>query len=109
LNSGLRGITDLNNGLAIESYNTLSGEQMNKNISIAIALLLMTAAIPAQAAGCIKGAVVGGVAGHFAHHHAVLGAVAGCAIGHHAAIEKKRALERQKEQQQAAHGTQGNY
>ena len=48
-------------------------------------VLFMSAALPANAAGCLKGAAVGGVAGHFAHHHAILGAAAGCAIGHHRA------------------------
>jgi len=39
----------------------------------------------AQAKGCLKGAAVGAVAGHFAHPHPVLGAVAGCIVGHHLA------------------------
>jgi hydroxyethylthiazole kinase-like sugar kinase family protein len=47
----------------------------------------------AHAAGCLKGAVVGGVAGHMAHH-GVLGAVGGCAVGHHMAA-KKAAQQRQ--------------
>ena len=38
----------------------------------------------ADARGCIKGAMVGGVAGHMAHH-GIMGAVAGCAVGHHMA------------------------
>ena len=42
-------------------------------------------ASPAQAAGCLKGAAVGGLAGHVAGHHGVLGAGAGCVIGHHEA------------------------
>ena len=42
------------------------------------------AAPPAHAKGCIKGALVGGVAGHFAHH-GILGAAAGCVVGHHLA------------------------
>jgi len=45
----------------------------------------------AQAAGCLKGAAVGGVAGHYAHHHAVIGAVGGCIVGRHMA--KKHAEE----------------
>ena len=49
----------------------------------AISLLAVTA--PAEAKGCIKGALVGGAAGHFAGHHGLLGAAAGCAIGHHEA------------------------
>jgi hypothetical protein len=44
----------------------------------------------ADAAGCLKGAAVGGVAGHFAGHHGVLGAGAGCVIGHHEASKHAR-------------------
>jgi hypothetical protein len=44
-------------------------------------------AAPPQAAGCLKGAAVSEVAGHYAGHHGVLGAGAGCVIGHHAATE----------------------
>ena len=40
---------------------------------------------PAEAAGCIKGAAVGGVAGHVAGHHGLLGAAAGCVVGRHEA------------------------
>ncbi len=43
----------------------------------------------AQAAGCLKGAVVGGVAGHL-KHHAVIGAMAGCAVGHHLAAQQAK-------------------
>lgn len=59
---------------------------------VASGLIFMVGA--ADAAGCLKGAAVGGVAGHFAGHHGVLGAVAGCAIGHHEA-SKQRKLEQQ--------------
>jgi hypothetical protein len=45
-----------------------------------------------DAKGCIKGAVVGGVGGHFLHHP-VMGALAGCAIGHHEAVKRDRALK----------------
>jgi hypothetical protein len=41
----------------------------------------------------LKGAVIGGVAGHFAGHHGLLGAGAGCVIGHHEA--NKHARERE--------------
>ena len=44
----------------------------------------------AQAKGCLKGAAVGAVAGHYMHHHAVLGAIGGCIVGHHMAVEKAR-------------------
>ena len=45
---------------------------------------------PASSAGCIKGAVIGGVAGHFVGHHGLLGAGAGCVIGHHEASKHAR-------------------
>ena len=48
-------------------------------------------AVPAQAAGCLSGAAVGGVAGHVAGHHGLLGAGAGCAIGHHEAKKNEAA------------------
>ncbi len=56
---------------------------------VAFAAMLMGGAAllpatPANAAGCIKGAVVGGVAGHVVHH-GWLGAAAGCLVGRHMA------------------------
>jgi uncharacterized protein YcfJ len=41
----------------------------------------------ADAKGCIKGAVIGGAAGHMAGH-GKLGAAAGCVVGHHEANKK---------------------
>jgi hypothetical protein len=71
---------------------------MKKYVCIVpIVLVLGGANITAAQAGCLKGAVVGGVAGHFAHHHAVMGAIAGCAVGHHMAVEKKRKEEQQRQ------------
>jgi hypothetical protein len=55
---------------------------------------------PAYSAGCLKGAAVGGVAGHVAGHHTVLGAGAGCIIGHHEAAKHAK----QKAQQQNTEG-----
>ena len=44
-----------------------------------LAIILALAAVtPANAKGCLKGAVVGGVAGHYTVHHGLLGAAAGC-------------------------------
>ena len=54
----------------------------------AVALALV--ASPANAKGCLKGAVVGGTAGHFAGHHGILGAAAGCIIGRHEANKRAR-------------------
>jgi hypothetical protein len=51
------------------------------------------AAGAADAKGCIKGAIVGGAAGHLAHH-GWLGAAAGCAIGHHEASKKVTTKQR---------------
>jgi hypothetical protein len=57
----------------------------------ALALVMVSITIPADAKGCIKGAAVGAAAGHFAGHHGLLGAAAGCAIGHHEANKHENA------------------
>jgi hypothetical protein len=44
----------------------------------------------ADAKDCIKGALLGGAAGHYAGHHGLLGAAAGCAIGRHEANKRSR-------------------
>jgi hypothetical protein len=36
-------------------------------------ILVLTAVTPANAKGCLKGALVGGVAGHYTMHHGLLG------------------------------------
>jgi uncharacterized protein YcfJ len=41
----------------------------------------------ADAKGCIKGAIIGGAAGHMTGH-GKLGAAAGCVVGHHEANKK---------------------
>src|SRR5579883_92360 len=73
-------------------------------IPAAVAVAAMLTAGPmagsAQARGCLKGAAVGGVAGHLLGHHALLGAGAGCLIGHHEA--SKRARERAVQQRERA-------
>jgi TctA family transporter len=68
----------------------------SKLVAVATALLL---AAGTANAGCLKGAVAGGVVGHVAGKHGVAGAAIGCAVGHH--TEKKKE-KKQKEQQQAA-------
>ena len=60
---------------------------------VAVALAAMSGAVEAR--GCIKGAVVGGAAGHFAHHHGALGAAAGCVIGHHEASKNDKSKNNQ--------------
>jgi hypothetical protein len=72
---------------------------MRKIILVAGAALALAGATSqgAEARGCVKGAVVGGVAGHFAGRHPVLGAAAGCVVGHHMA---------RREEQRAYHDRQ---
>jgi hypothetical protein len=68
-----------------------------KTMIAAIALLAVGAtAMPndAHAIGCLSGAAVGGVAGHYAGHHGLLGAAAGCAVGHHEKVVRRRTEER---------------
>jgi len=59
--------------------------------AIALSVALLADAGSASAAGCLKSAVVGGVAGHYAGHHAVVGAIGGCVVGHH--LAKKHAQD----------------
>ena len=55
-------------------------------VAFAAATIVMALTSPAFAAGCLKGAAVGGVGGHFVGKgHAVGGAAIGCAVGHHRA------------------------
>lgn len=65
-------------------------------VAIVGILALTSAAVPhqARAAGCLSGAAVGGVVGHYAGHHGVLGAGVGCLWGRHEA--NKRAHERDR-------------
>jgi hypothetical protein len=72
--------------------------------ALAFSIVAGGVAAPAHAAGCLKGAAVGGVAGHLAGHHGVLGAGAGCVIGHHEAT--KHAKEN-AQQQQSGSGSDG--
>ncbi|HUC73576.1 MAG TPA: hypothetical protein VMS01_20480 [Stellaceae bacterium] len=82
---------------------------MRRTLIFAVPLLAAgLAGAPAYAAGCLKGAAVGGVAGHFVGHHGLLGAGAGCVIGHHEAT--KHARERARQDQMGASGyDHGNY
>lgn len=56
---------------------------MNRFLVMAATLALAISS-PVYAKGCIKGAIVGGVAGS-AVGHGKLGAAAGCVVGHHEA------------------------
>jgi hypothetical protein len=73
---------------------------VSAGFALGVAAITLSAT-PAPAAGCLKGAVIGGVAGHYVGHHGLLGAGAGCLIGHHEAnkharerAERERAYDR---------------
>jgi hypothetical protein len=52
---------------------------MKKTVTmILLALSLSVTAESAVAKGCIKGALAGGIIGHYAGRHGTLGAIAGC-------------------------------
>ena len=59
------------------------------NLGIVFAAALFAG--QANAKGCLTGAAVGGMAGHFAGHHGLIGAGVGCVIGRHRANKKDRA------------------
>src|SRR5438270_13779914 len=65
---------------------------MHRVFAIATAMAVSATLLsgPAQAAGYLKGALVGGVAGHYAGNHGLLGAGAGCLIGRHYANKHAR-------------------
>ena len=82
---------------------------MKRKLMVTVLALSLTAGVmssAANAAGCLKGAAVGGVAGHFAGHHGVLGAGAGCVIGHHEA--SKHAHQQPAQNQGSGGNTPGN-
>ena len=54
---------------------------MKRYLVVAGLIVALTTAAPADAAGCIKGAVVGAVAAHATHHSMLLGALGGCIVG----------------------------
>lgn len=64
---------------------------MKTLITMIVSTALLAFSVPAQAAGCLKGAAVGGVGGHFVGKgHAVLGAAGGCLVGRHMANKKAK-------------------
>ena len=75
-------------------------------LALAVAVVFLSPT-PAPAAGCLKDAVVGGVAGHYAGHHGLLGAGAGCIIGRHEA--NKHARERAEPGRAFGSGSEPGY
>jgi len=75
--------------------------------TVALAITAVaSSSTPAPAAGCLKGAVIGGVAGHYVGHHGLLGAGARCVIGHHEA--KKHAREQAAQQSDSGGSHEGS-
>ena len=70
---------------------------MKSILTVAAAALLAVTAMsgPVQAAGCLKGAAAGGVAGHFLGHHGLIDAGVGCLIGRHNANKQARQEQQQ--------------
>lgn len=68
-----------------------------KFIGLTLILSSILLSSPAMAAGCLKGAVVGGVAGHVVGRHAVVGAIGGCLVGRHVAAKKAEDAKRAKQ------------
>ena len=70
-----------------------------KKVMVFVVLALAAGITSADAKGCIKGALVGGVAGHYTVHHGWLGAAAGCVIGRHEANRRARLQKTQQNHQ----------
>ncbi|CAA2138085.1 MULTISPECIES: hypothetical protein [Methylobacterium] len=56
----------------------------------ALALLTVASTGAAEAKGCIKGAIIGGLAGHYLAERGVVGAVAGCIGGRYLANRRAK-------------------
>lgn len=77
---------------------------MRNTLFALAAIATVATGSPALAKGCLKGAAVGGVAGHYVGKgHAVAGAMAGCWYGHHRAAKAAKAQREQTEAQRQAH------
>lgn len=79
---------------------------MKKYLMAVTLVISSTMMASAHAEGCLKGAAVGGVAGHFLGKHAVLGAIGGCAVGHHMAAKKEKEAKQQAQAQAQANRSQ---
>jgi outer membrane lipoprotein SlyB len=63
-------------------------------------------------AGCLKGAAIGGMAGHLLGRHAIIGAVGGCMVGQHMDKEKMKRYKNEKhsrDQNKEKHNTNTPY
>jgi len=79
--------------LTVMFHSPIRDRRMRSMLTAAALVLALAAGVsspPAQAAGCLKGAVLGGAAGHLAGQHGAVGAGAGCIVGHHEATKHSR-------------------
>ncbi|MHB2205468.1 hypothetical protein [Methylobacterium sp. CM6257] len=58
-----------------------------------VAIVTLVSIGAAEAKGCIKGAIIGGLAGHYLAERGVVGAVAGCLGGRYLANRQARRKE----------------
>nr|WP_236572842.1 hypothetical protein [Burkholderia sp. 8Y] len=73
-----------------------------KALTLVVAALAAATVGQAQAVGCLAGAAVGGVGGHYVGKgHAVLGAVGGCVVGRRIANKKAKEDAADRAQAQA--------
>jgi uncharacterized protein YcfJ len=61
--------------------------------TVIAAMVFVAGAGQAEARGCIKGAIIGGVAGHYLADRGVVGAVAGCLGGRYLANRAARSRD----------------
>ncbi len=73
---------------------------MKMSTALTLAALLMAAPLaahaddttPAPKGGTLKGAAVGGLAGHAMGHHTKTGIVAGAMVGHHEKVKSEKRI-----------------
>ncbi|GLI92382.1 hypothetical protein LMG27198_13740 [Methylocystis echinoides] len=86
------------NNATCRLFSGLGRTKMKK--AVVMILLALPLSIPAETAhakGCIKGALAGGVIGHYAGRHCALGAIAGCLYGRHEANRRHDAYSGRRE------------
>jgi hypothetical protein len=65
---------------------------IRRTILAAAIVASLAGGTPVFAKGCIRGAIVGGIAGHYVGRgHALAGAAAGCIVAHHHYAEQAKA------------------
>ena len=86
----LLGLQERSRAARVGFYISNPEAKMKILIGCAAILFALASVTTAEAKGCLKGAVIGGTAGHYVGHHGLVGAAAGCVIGRHKANERAR-------------------